>query len=342
MSEKTRKLILLLAIACNFAISIGYSNFESFDPMVKWSAAYADTDLYIGEYYGTRSHKFAVHRLVTPYLARLSPGIPASFFGPGRAFNQTSIVAFKFAIINVVFLVATSIVLYYLNRGFGLSETLAAFGALLFFCLPMVIRQGALPIVDTSYWFFLSLAVLAVQRQNIWLLVGATLIGVFAKEQVLWVILFILLAPFTKTRRFVLLCAVGPAFVAYSMVVFGSGLSVDNYYLWGSSLPLILKAVNRLFSINGLFQLWMSFGFLWLYCVYALIRCRPPTILQRWAWFIPAVLFATRLLGVSGVMRHMTITFVVVIPLALIGISKWLSLGEPINCVKNERGSEIS
>jgi len=335
MSEKTRKMILLLAIACNFAISIGYSNFQSFDPMVKWSAAYADTDLYINEYYGTNSHRGLMdHRLVTPCLARLVPDILSSSFGQGRTFNQTSIAAFKFAIINIVFLVATSIVLYYLNRGFGLSETLAVIGALLFFSLTMVVRQGALPMVDTSYWFFLSLAVLAVQRQNIWLLVGSTLIGVFAKEQVLWVILFILLAPFTKTRRFVLLCAVGPAFVAYSMVVFGSGLSGNDYLLSGSFLSMVPRAVNRLFSLNGLFQLWMSFGFLWFYCVYALIRCRPPSILNRWAWFIPTVLLASRFLGVAGVMRHMTITFVVVIPLALIGINGWLSLGKPINSTK--------
>jgi hypothetical protein len=322
-----KQLAVLLIIFGNFALSITYANFQAFDPIVPKPTG-GDFDRYLNIYFGKIDENITPWRILVPMLARLVPDIPRVFFHPNRPeLSEFSQAALKFAIVNMFFIVATSVTLYFLILGLGMPVTQGLLGGMLFLGLHRVISNSTMPLVDSGYFFFLTLAMLAVQRQNYWLLLAATLIGVWVKEEVvLWIIPLIILTPFTFACRIRLLASVVPACLLFLVV--GYVLQVWLHHLGPASTfewivgrwPLSFRS---LFMRANMSQLVLSFGLLWVPCFYALLRCQPPLILTRWIWQIPLFLIFTRILGVTNFITHVTSAFPIVIPLALIGLNAW-------------------
>ena len=323
-----RELVVLLVVVGTLSFSIVYANFQTYDPVLTAATGYSDTVNFIGLYSGEPiSSGHQVYRVLVPYLARLIPDIPTALFTPGRSLDRMSVAALKFAIVNLFFLVATSVALYYLIRGFGLSYAQGIVGSLLFLSLTGVVRAGGLPLADTAYFFFLLLAIVAVQRQNLWLLVAATAIGVFAKDLVLLAIPFVLLAPFGVSRRLRLFSGVVPALVIHLALRLWLARSENDIYSSGEFLRLTGAAVRYLFTLNAMARLFMAFGLLWIPCAYAILRRQLPSVLARWSWFIPILFVSMVVLGATNISRHMIAAFPVVIPLALVGLAEWFPHG---------------
>lgn len=319
-----KKALAVLVIIGTLAFSIVYNNFQTFDPIQSRGSAFADADLYIDLYYGRSPEVLRnPYRILTPYLARLVPDPWLSAFGVSRELSEVSRATFKFAVVNFGFLVGTSSVLYALMRGFGFALLEGLASTLLFLSLTHVVRAGGGPVAETGYWFFFALAALAIQRQNGWLLAVTMLIGMFAKEQMVWVGLLVLLAPFALRRKLLLLGALVPAGLLYLIWRFGF-MPVGT----GVRIPvstILWSRLARLPSLNEGLTILLAFGLLWLPAIYALLRCTMPSLLARWIWFVPALLVFNRLMNLGNV-RHTTVGFIVVVPLAIIGLRAWLEL----------------
>jgi hypothetical protein len=330
---KVGRLVVLFVITGNLALSVVVNSYSAFDPAKPPGRGFSKSDskFYLAMYFGEPVDNHARYRVVVPYLARLVPDIPSSqFFNPNRSFDRVSLPSLKFAIVNLVFLIATCVVLYYLIQGFGLSPIQGLLSGLLFLSLLTLVMFGGTPMIEPAYFFFLALAVLAVQRQNVWLLAVATIIGVFTKEQVLLVVILIALSPLAWQRRFRLLVGVLPAIVSYAAARLWLAPAANDLFLSGQFLGKVPRAVQvQLFSLYGMARFFLTFGLLWVPFIYALVRCRVPTVLKRWAWFIPILFIGMIALGggiESGAFRHMAAAFPIVIPLALIGLDAWYPL----------------
>ena len=328
------KLAVLLVVAGNLALSIVVNSYSAFDPAKPPGRGMSASDpkVYLALYFGNPVEGSARYRVVVPYLARLVPDIPPQLmFDPKRSFDRVSLPSLKFAIVNLGFLIATCVVLYYLIRGFDLPHTQGVLGAMLFLSLQVLMIFGGTPMTEPGYFFFLALAILAIQRQNVWLLMAATVIGVFAKEQVLLVIVLIIPTPFEWRRRIRLLAGVLPAVVLYATVRLWLAPMSQDALVSGSFLQAVPRAIQVQFlSPFGITRLFLAFGLLWLPFIYAVVRCRVPVLLARWAWFVPVLLVMMVALGggaAAGAYRHLAAAFPVVIPLALIGLDAWKSCG---------------
>jgi hypothetical protein len=251
-------------------------------------------------------------------------------FTEGRHFEPASLIGIKFASVNLMFLVATAIVLYFLVQGFGLTRWHGLAGGVLYLGMYEVAASSGQPMLEPGYFFCMALGALAVQRQNMWLLMGTTLIGVFAKEQVLLVIGLVVLAPYTWREKIKLLLAILPAIALYGMVRLWFVPLTRDLYASGDFLDYVPKAVAFVVSPLGIFGLLMTFGLLWLPIIYAVAHVSLPMLLKRWIWFVPLVFGATVSLGggyeAHGISRHLSVTFIVGVPLALYGLSDWLGV----------------
>lgn len=321
-----RKWLVLFIVLGNFAFSIVYNNFQTFDPNLPRGQAFTDSDLYIDIHNGRAASDLRQpYRILVPYLARLVPDPSSHMFGAGRQLDETSRTAFKFAVVNFAFMIGIGVVLYHLNRGFGLTVAQALAGAGLFFSLTHVVRSGGGPVAEIGYWFFLSLAALAVQRQNLWLLTLVTAIGVFAKEQMVWIGLLVLLSPFGLRQKVRLVVALAPAVILYLLWRIWGASTVGDSVAVGPIGTRLWANLTRLPNLHELLTITMAFGLLWIPALWALLRGSLPMLLSRWAWFILALLVFNRMMGLGNV-RHATAGFIVVVPLAVLGLSRWLNL----------------
>ncbi|MBI4445712.1 MAG: hypothetical protein HY645_07350 [Acidobacteria bacterium] len=325
-----KAMLALLVIAGTLGISIIYAGYHAFEDSVFLNQnTFRDSDfsryldLYFGE--GRAWNTGFRYRVLVPYLARLLPDVPPVFFNPDRPpINPTQAAAMKFAFIAFLFLLGTCVVLYHLIQGFGVPARYAALGAPLFLGLKQVVWISGYPSVESAYCFFFSLAVLAVQRQKIGLLVLATTVGVLVKELVLIVIALILFAPFAWSRRLWLVAAVAPALVIHFGLRLWLAPHPDDHLLSGEFVKDILPTLIQLFSLNSAVQLFITFGFLWVPCFSALRQGQLPAMLSRWSWFMPILLVVAVAFGEPNVGPKMTSAFPVVIPMAVIGLSDWL------------------
>jgi hypothetical protein len=90
------------------------------------------------------------------------------------------------------------------------------------------------------------------------------------------------------------------------------------------SLPSILRLRNLHLYVTVV----VSFGPLWLLALYGWLRCPLPVFLRRCLWFVPLVFLAILVQG-GGIVRSLFLVFPVVIPLAVLGLSRWLPGFEP-------------
>lgn len=327
--SQMKRFIGLLIVAGNLAFSIAGTSFSAFrtveplpDPEPR-NDQYAYLRLYFGEPVEVHQR----YRILVPYLARLVPlPDPKVFFRPGRPVNRLTIAALKFGVVNLGFLTATAALVCYLAQGFGLSFEQGLLGSVLFLSSYFIVLTGGIPLTEPGYYFFLALGVLAIQRRSLWLLTLAITIGVWANEQVAWVLLFVFLAPYAWSERLKLASGTLPVLVVYSIVRLWIFPVRTDYFVSGYFLSQIPAAIRFVFSPFGVVRVLMTFGLLWIPGTFALVRCKLPSTLARWSWFIPAVFALMISMGGNDVFRSMTATFPVAIPLALIGLDEWFGI----------------
>jgi hypothetical protein len=323
--ERVRQLILLLVIVISLSFSIVYTDVRTFDTQLIVTNGYSDTASYLDMYFGKRGNLIGTHRPLVPFLARLIPDLPFYLFPSSSPVDPLMMAAIKFGLVNLFFLIATCLALYALERRLQLSFFEAFLGVILFLSSTTVVRSAGLALTDTAFFFFFTLGIIAIQQNNLLLLMLVQAVGVLAKELVIILIgALILLSSFSWRRKGLMLLTVLPAIVLYKVVAYpiGSPLSIAGWII--SKAPLSLQ--EQLLAIvtpRGLVKLFFSFGLAWIPAIYALVVCKVPLLLRRWSWLI-LIVFLGDLFFLGNFDRTTFNAFPVVIPLAALGLSKWL------------------
>lgn len=280
-------------------------------------------------YHGEPGSGIRGYRPLVPWLARLVPTIPASFFVPDRKITSDYQVAIKFGVVNFFFLVGACLVLYELLREFGLSFFIALIGVFLFLTSQTIVRGAGLPMTDAAFFFFFTLAILAMKRQQFWLLLLTCAVGVAAKELILLCIPMVLLMPVRRKERLKLLTAILPSIAIYVIIrIYMPGLN-PSAYLNGPSITLVGEQIKKAFlRPNGWIQLFWSFGFAWILAIYALFAAPLPRLLKRWVWLVPIVMIGV-FLGEGNLGRSTFTAAPIMMCLAAFGIGAMISGTEP-------------
>jgi hypothetical protein len=296
-----------------------------------------DTGLYVKMGQGGKIEDNIVpYRSLVPYLAGKLPDPPKWLFSKNSIglYQERNQEIIKFGMINLVFLIATGIMYYFIVRNFGLTHAQGVLGGLLFFSLMGVVTYGTIPLVDPGYWFFLSLGVFALQRQNVWLLIITFIFGLLDKELMVFLVPYILLMPIPWSRRFRLLACALPGLIifllrrAYFAPANGDMLSFTMF-----QSVFIPRILGKHIDFRRIVKLFLAFNFLWIPCCYACFKCRRTRLLARWSYIIPIFIILFGLLDLNYY-RHLIVAAPVVIPLALLGLDDWY----PLNGLAQAKG----
>lgn len=323
-SKDSKQLIVFVLVVVSFSLSIVYTNVKTYNPQFATYIGHDDSIDYVKMYFGEPVWGIRAYRPLVPLLARLVPDLPDWLFTGHRSFDLFARVAMKFGIVNFFFLLGACVALYFLQRGFGMSYFESFLGAMLFLSSQTVVRSAGLPLADTAFFFFFLLCMISIQRNNLWLLFFAHTIGVLAKELVILSIPLILLSLFPWRRKAGMLFVVVPGILLYGVVRVTFALSPLDDYITGGTLRYCTTQLLYLTTPNGLINVFLSFGFAWIPALYALTRCKIPLLLKRWSWLI-LIIFIGVLLGRGDLGRSTFNAFPVVIPLASLGLSRWLA-----------------
>ena len=301
-SLETRRLMVFLVVVVSFCLSIVYANVQTYDPDLTPATGYIDSVDYLNMYFGEPGTGIRAYRPLVPLLARLVPDLPASLFTAGRSFDRFTGAAVKFAVVNLPFLIGACTVLYALQRGFGQGYYEAFLGVLLFLSSQTVVRSAGLPMTDTAFFFFFVLCLIAIQRDNLWLLLFAHTVGVLAKELVVLSVPLVLLSLLPWRRKAWLLLATVPGIALYVVVRMAYAPSPLDGYVTGRVLSYLDDQLLALATPNGLINLFLAFGLTWIPALYALAVCQVPPLLRRWSWLIVIVIVGV-LLGAGNLGR---------------------------------------
>jgi hypothetical protein len=327
-----QRVVFFLAVA-SFCVAIVYTDVQTYDPKLTPATGFTDTKDYLDMYFGGTGSGIRAARPLVPILARAVPPLPHSLFGSGHSFTPQLEAVARFGVVNLLFLFFACVALFVLEKGFGLSDNLAYLGVLLFLGTETVVRGAGLPMSDPAFYLFFLLALIAVQRNNWWLLLGACTVGVAAKELVLLVIPMILLAEYPWRRRGLLLIATIPAIAVYAWIrIAYAPVAADPILSETGIAPLgyLGQSLRALTSVNGLVNLAMAFGFAWAAAILGFWKADVPRLLRRWSLLLPITLVGT-VFGGGNFARAMFSAFPVVIPLAALGFGWWISLGREVN-----------
>ena len=273
------------------------------------------------------------YRVLTPYLARLVPFLPAALTG-GYEVDPDKIVMFRFAVVNALGLAATGLIVHLLclALGFGTWESLV--GSLLFMTGFTVVNFGAAPMVDALSFCFLAAAILCVLRGWNTGLLLAVLVGMFARETTAYVLVPILsLAGPPRTRiRNALLCLPGIAAYLLFRLVLRPTSAGWNYGLADTieNLRATFSSARRLawIATDGS----LAFGLLWILAFvgwWSLLRRRQwRHPLFRLSFLVPFAIVIPNLVY-ANIGRLFTLAFPAVIPLALLPIRQALGGAPP-------------
>ena len=306
--------ILIICITASY--SIVYSNIENFPDIM--SGGNADVQIYLDMYEGKPVEGCECCRVLTPSLAKLLPDFPMSFFSESRnASDKYWMARIKFGVINLCFLIATGVLLFYFlkNYGFNIQESLI--GSLMFYSARPVIQQAGDPMVDASAYFFLILCLYAIQREYILMFLIGFFFGLLSKESV-FLALFALIFSNKKSKLKIVVLTL-PLIVAY--LFFRHALVRSECFL---EMNYILAAKEQLYNLahlNTTLDLFSSFSLLWIPAIFALLKHqRLPRELYHWALSIPILLLIILFFKLN-LGRALFMAFPVVIPLALFGLS---------------------
>lgn len=337
VSKNSRELIVLLIVIITLCFSIVYTNVQTYDPAVTPRSGYLDTVNYIkaakGDFSGIgTTRNYTTFRLLVPFLASLVPDFPKFLFHPtNRLLSPDVKIAINFGVINLFLLIGAAVSLYFLQRGFDFNYFQAFLGVILFLSSTAVVRGIGLPMMNAALFFFFTLSLSAIQRNNWRLLLLTFTIGIIAHELILLLVPMIILSLLPWRRKLVFLTCLIPGFILYLGIMFFM-LGKYQGYQFGQTAAFFGKEIHRLshplFSasiyIRKIMNLFFTFGLNWPPFIYALMYCKIPLLLKRWSWFV-LIIFAGVVITSANIMLSFFITFPVVIPLAVIGLSSWLN-----------------
>lgn len=309
-----------IVVVVGFCGSIVYTDLQTFNRGLASTVGYSDAREYMAAYSGEQITGLRSFRPLVPFLAHFMPSPPRALYSAGHSFDQFSIVAARFAVLNLLFLVGTCILLLTYQKGFGINYRTAFLGVLLFLGTQNVMLVSGVPMVETAFYFFFLLCLISVQRSNAWLLLAALTIGVTAKELVLLTIPMIILSTASRRSKGFMLAASVPSLVVFALVVAHSGNALS-----GSDFR---ADIGSLASPKVAFEIFVAFGLAWIPAGYALLRVDVPPLLKRWSWLVPLVLVLAFFTGASW-SRSGLMAFPAVIPLAALGLVEWVGRGIP-------------
>jgi len=312
---------LVCAIVSTLAVSVAYVALLTYDP--ETSYATDAKNYYLPMYFGEDPANYAhsARRVLVPLLARSLPDLPEHLFANSRVVNAQFQAVAKFAVLNLIFLTLTGCVVYYLMRSFeGITRELGLLAGLAWLSAPAVVHWGGIPLIDAGFWFFFGLSALAV-RQNKPVLLGiVVLLGALTKELTFLVLVLIILAPYSIRDRLKLSIALVPAAIVYVILITVTASPSVADYAIGSSFQQVLNSLRYTFSLRGFVRAFLAFGPLWLLAIVGIARYRAPSILKRWALFVPLIFLLSSLAGAKVLQRQLVVLFPVVIPLSIFGL----------------------
>jgi len=315
--------LLPIIVSIMFSMAIVYVNVMTYHPILTPVSGYIDTTGYIAMARGERGSPLQELRPLVPWLVRLIPDIPEAIFDD-RSLTEENQIVFKFGVINFLFLAASSLVLFLLQRQFGLTDGISVFGMLFFLSNPAIVRSAGLPMVDTVFFFFFLLTILGIQKNNYLMIAAASVIGVFAKELVLLAFVLVWLTPQRLILRVKSTFFLLPALAAYSLlwvltVPADTAIVLDISAAAARYLSIAGRQLSTVFTVSGMTDFFRSFGFVWPLAIYAICWGSLPKILRCWVWFLPIV-FIGVLFGSGNIGRSTFTAFPVVIPIAAFGL----------------------
>ena len=322
-SERSRWWMVTIVVSGSLCVSIVYANVQSFDLEVAEVTGLTDTLDYLAMAEGGEGTGIRAYRPLVPELVALLPDVPASFFNAEHRSDPRVAEAYKFSVVNLAFLFAACLAMFAFLLGFGLEEKYAFIGVMMFLGMREVVRTGGLPLSDTAFYFFFLLCLIAIQRDNLWLLLVAATVGAAAKELVLLCIPLALLATLPWRRRLMLVAATLPGVMMYVVIRLYYGPGPVDGYLRGESLAHVGDELRALVTPNGFLNTFLAFGILWMLAIYAFAKCDIPSLLRRWTWLVPLVWLGV-ILGQGNLGRSHFTAFPVVIALAVFGLKGWL------------------
>jgi hypothetical protein len=319
-----RALLLTLIVILTPIYSIFYTDIHVF-PAAETPLGYGeqavlpDALVYLDMYDGKPAPAPYRYRVLTVYLARLLPALPPSMFSELRKVTPEWQKQIHFGIVNLVFLCAAGVALFYylVELTFTFIESLL--GVVLFLGCKPVVQTAGLPLVDASAYFFLVLGFLAIARRDAGLLAVTLLVGAFAKETVFLLAVPVVLASCAWRERVRMTVAFVPAAVIYGTFRI---LLAYAYRRPGLGLEFTwepLELIESLFRFNRFVDLASSFSSLWILAFVGLGSSGTPAEPKRAIWFA-AVIFALILVSGSNLGRIMVLAFPVIIPLTLFGL----------------------
>lgn len=323
-NPKTRRLLLFLIVVVSFSLSIVYSNVQSYRAESSLTTGYPDSLDYLNMYAGRPGVSLRAYRPLVPFLARLMPALPSWLFNPTKSLDHLTVAVWRFGIVNLFFLIGACLALYILQQGFAMTYLESFLGVLLFLSSQTVMRSAGLPMTDTAFFFFFLLCLIGIQRNNPLLLLVSHTIGISAKELVILSLPMILLAVLPWRRKIIFLACLIPGVIVYIILRFTTGTSPMDGYVTGKVLGYMGAQIRYILSVNGLINLFFSFGLAWIPFGYALLKkVRSPVLLRRWCW-LTAIVFVGVILGAGNLSRAMFSAFPVVMPMASLGLIRYL------------------
>lgn len=321
-----RHFAIFLLVVIGSAISIVYANVQTYDPIQTPNSGYSDTVDYMNMYRGGTGSGIRAYRPLVPVLARLIPDPPRALFNERRtAVSESTVadarrVALKFGMVNFVFLVGSCIAFYVLLRDFEYSANESYLGVALFLSSQAVVRSAGLPMTDTAFYFFFLVCLIGLVRNQFWTVILAATVGVLAKELIVLAAPLALLTSHNRYARSRLFAATLPAVLLHVVVRITSNAPSDTYSI-GQVIQLRAQ-LRALLSPNGILNVIMAFGLVWIAAAYGATTGKIPETVRRWSWLAPLVFVGVLLTG--GNLGRSTFTaFPIVIPVAMTGIFAW-------------------
>jgi hypothetical protein len=262
------------------------------------------------------------YRILTPIAARVVPFLPASvtqFY----EIDEGKVLKFRFAVVNLLSLALAALTLHALARSFGFTPWEGLICGLLFLTSFHVVTFGFVPLVDPMGYLFMILGVWAISRRRLMALLFVCLVGMFAKETTVLLVLYALLYPDMPSRRLSFALACLPGVAAY--LVFRIVISPTNVG-FGYSVAFAVKSflgalVPSKLWIFVAFDGGMAFGVLWILAAigWLAIRRDRSNPLVAWALIVPFAVLVPFLIG-SNIGRIWFLAFPVILLLALHGL----------------------
>ena len=323
MTNDARLGALLLFLSACAATSIVYANAQSYSASHALQTGYTDSRDYLAMAQGERVEGKRGHRILVPWLARHVPSLPGVLFSPhGQAIPERDL-ARRFAVVNAIFLIGACASLLGISRSVGLDWRQTAAVLAMFLSAPSVVIAGGLPMTDTALWCFLAAALLAILRQQPLAYLFVLGIGVMAKELVLLAVPMVLILRMPWRARAAFLAASVPAIV----IAFALRPTIGPFALpqagAGGVLHNVSGQLQHLATVHGAVDVGLAFGLAWIPAL-TVWRRPVPAVLRRLALLLPIVVFGEVAFGSMNVPRNFFAAFPAVLPLASLGLSRWI------------------